>query len=84
MNLDNQDNNNEAKSKNHTNNLNIKIEDIENKIGKKIPDKLCVYEANRKKIMNNEYTFTIKNNRSQTIRQFKKKIGRQRAGKVVY
>lgn len=32
MNIDNQDNNNEVKSKNHTNNLNIKIEDIENKI----------------------------------------------------
>ena len=31
MNIDNQDNNNEVKSKNHTNNLNIKIEDIENK-----------------------------------------------------
>ncbi|WP_302273140.1 DUF6115 domain-containing protein [Brachyspira aalborgi] len=30
MNIDNQDNNNEVKSKNHTNNLNIKIEDIEN------------------------------------------------------
>ena len=30
------------------------------------------------------FTFTIKNNRSQTIRQFKKKTGRQRAGKVVY
>ena len=28
MNIDNQDNNNEVKSKNHTNNLNIKIEDI--------------------------------------------------------
>ena len=31
INIDNQDNNNEVKSKNHTNNLNIKIEDIENK-----------------------------------------------------
>lgn len=31
MNIDNQDDNNEVKSKNHTNNLNIKIEDIENK-----------------------------------------------------
>ena len=31
MNIDNQDNNNEVKSKNHANNLNIKIEDIENK-----------------------------------------------------
>ena len=45
---------------------------------------MCVYKANREKIMNNEYTFTIKDNRSQTIRQFKKKTGRQRAGKVVY
>lgn len=35
MNIDNQDNNNEVKSKNHTNNLNIKIEDIENKIENK-------------------------------------------------
>lgn len=35
LNIDNQDNNNEVKSKNHTNNLNIKIEDIENKIGNK-------------------------------------------------
>ena len=35
INIDNQDNNNEAKSKNHTNNLNIKIEDIENKIENK-------------------------------------------------
>lgn len=34
MNIDNQDNN-EVKSKNHTNNLNIKIEDIENKIENK-------------------------------------------------
>ena len=35
INIDNQDNNNEVKSKNHTNNLNIKIEDIENKIENK-------------------------------------------------
>ena len=54
------------------------------KIGKKILNKLCVYEANGEKIINNEYTFTIINNRSQIIRRFKKKTGRQRAGKVVY
>ena len=45
---------------------------------------MCVCVTNREKIMNIEYTFTINNDKSQTIRQFKKKTGRQRAGKVVY
>ena len=34
--------------------------------------------------MNIEYTFTINNDKSQIIRQFEKKTGRQRARKVVY
>ena len=38
----------------------------------------------REKIIDIAYTLTISNNRSQTIRQFEKKTGRQRAGKVVY
>lgn len=54
------------------------------KIGKKIHDKLCVCVTNREKTMNIEYTFTINNDKSQIIRQLKKKTGRQRARKVVY
>lgn len=54
------------------------------KIGKKIHDKLCVCVTNRGKTINIEYTFTINNNKSQIIRQFKKKTGRQRVRKVVY
>ena len=49
MNIDNQDNNNEVKSKNHTNNLNIKIEDIENKIEDKESEIQIIENKNENK-----------------------------------